>query len=354
MKKIISIITVFLVLFMLIFSINIYAVSLDNVNVTIDKDTVHPNETVKIDINFGQDLGSYTVDIAYDNNLLEYVSAEGITGVPNDNGTRIRLYFFDEQGGSNPRNSMSATFKAKEGITTSNPTDLSVTAEGLASPDTLINYDDITVPIVKSLIVEPLYEDYNISLNYSGDVIVNEEKDMKIVISSAMGKNYDHTRIIAEATTPNNGAVKLLATDSANLEHDIIQSGWGPAEGEAIGGTNVAKELNVKGIFSEAGNYSITLKLIDRDNSDAVIATKNFQIAVQKEATNPPTTENNNQNAENNTTTENSTITENDNTVTDNTTAPNNLPQTGNTIYFSIISIIVILIASYIYLRKKD
>ena len=350
MKKIISIITVFLVLFMLIFSINIYAVSLDNVNVTIDKDTVHPNETIKVDINFGQDLGSYTVDIAYDNNLLEYVSAEGITGTPNDNGTRIRAYFYDDKGGTNPSSSMSVTFKAKEGITTSNPTDLSITAEGLANPDASVNYDDITVPIVKSLIVEPLYEDYNISLNYSGDVIVNEEKDMKIVISSAMGKNYDHTRIIAEAVTPNNGTVKLLATDNANLEHDIIQSGWGPAEGESIGGQNVSKELNVRGIFNEIGNYSITLKLIDRDNSDAVIATKDFQIAVKEKATTtPPTTEDDNQNIENNNTT-----TENENTATDNTTTPNNLPQTGNTIYFAIISLIVILLVAYMYLKRKD
>ena len=34
-----------------------------------------------------------------------------------------------------PRTNMSVTFKAKEGIITSNPTDLSVTAEGLANAD---------------------------------------------------------------------------------------------------------------------------------------------------------------------------------------------------------------------------
>lgn len=345
MKKMVSIISIFLVLFLLTFSINIYAASLDTINITTDKQTVHPGDTVTVNVAFGTDLGAYTVDVAYDNNLLEFVSAEG--GTENDNGTRVRVYFYDQTGGSSPRNNMSVTFRAKQDILTSNPTDLSITAEGLANPDASVTYDDITTPIVKNIIVEPAYIDYDIALNYTGDIIKNEEKDMKIVISSSMGKNYEHTRIIAEATTPTGETVNLFATDEQGLEHDIIQSGWGDASGDPIGGKDVVKELAVRGLFSGSGDYSITLKLIDRDNSDSVIASKTFNIAVKNEATTttPGTTEN----PDNNEVVENTEANK-----TENQQEPSTLPKTGNTIYFAILPVIAILIASYFYLKKKD
>ena len=50
---------------------------------------------------------------------------------------------------TSPKESMSITFRAKEGIITSNPTDLAVTAEGLANPDASENYDDITTALEK-------------------------------------------------------------------------------------------------------------------------------------------------------------------------------------------------------------
>ncbi len=34
---------------------------------------------------------------------------------------------------------------------------------------------------------------------------------------------------------------ELLGTDAQQLEHDIIQSGWGDADGESIGGKDVLK-----------------------------------------------------------------------------------------------------------------
>ena len=361
MKKIISIVTIYIVLLMSIFSIKTYAASLDSINITTDKETVNPNDTIKVNIQFGEDLGAYTVDVAYDNNLLEYVSAEG--GTENDNGTRVRVYFYDQTGGSSPRNNMSVTFKAKDGITTSNPTDLSITAEGLANADASVTYDDITTPIIKNIVVEPVYTDYDIALNYTGDVIKDEKKDMKIVVSSSMGKNYEHTRIIAKATTPSGATVNLFATDSQGLEHDIIQNGWGDADGDSIGGVNVRKELDVRGLFSIAGDYSITLSLIDRDNSDAEIVSKTFTIAVLEEAkpTEPENPEevkpeekpepvepeeNPEANGETNNKEQNKVITENKNN-------PKNLPKTGNTIYVVILSIVAVLVVSYICIRKR-
>lgn len=359
MKKSITIIAIIILLLATVFTIKVAAADLGNFTVSTDKHTIHPKETIQVTVGFGEELGAYTVDIAYDNNLLEYVSAEG--GTANDNGTRIRVFYYDETGGSKPRTSMSVSFKAKSDLLTSNPTNFSVTAEGLANADASVSYDDITTPIIKEVIAEPNYVDYAIDLTYTGDIGENIAKDMKIDITSSMGKNYDHTRIVANATTPTGGSVKLLGKDSANLEHDIIQTGWGDAAGNPIGGKDVVKELNVQGLFSKAGDYTITLTLIDRDNSDAEIASKTFTIPVKgkenveppkeedednKEETPSPTPETPNDNNSNN-------DVKKPNDTTNTTKEPTKLPKAGTTNYITIISVMTILTISYVVLKSK-
>lgn len=339
MKKIVSTIAILLSIFMIMFSVNVYAASLDTINITTTKTTIHPGENVTVEIDFGEELGAYTVDVAYDNNLFEYVSVEGGTS-SDDNGTRVRTIFYDSTGGSNPRSNMSVTFKAKE-VLTSNPTDFSITAEGLANPDASVTYDDITTPIIKSVVVEPKYVDYDIKLEYSGDIIKNVEKDMKLIVSSTMGKNYEHTRIITEVTTPINATVQLLGTDSQGLEHDLIQSGWGDADGEAIGGKDVVKELALKGIFSDEGKYSLTFKLIDRDNADAVIASKTVDISIKETATTTPEEEKKEE-------------TQKPSEKPTETKKPTKMPQTGSMVYAYFVPVIMALTASYVILRKKN
>lgn len=337
MKKVIHIIVILFAIFVFTFSTGVYAVALDTINITTTKTTVNPGENVTVNIDFGKELGAYTVDVAYDNNLFEYVSSEG--GTSNDTGTKVRTIFYDTTGGANPRSNLSVTFKAKD-VLTSNPTDFSITAEGLAGPEPSVTYDDITIPIVKSVVVEPKYVDYDIKLEYTGDIIKNVEKDMKLVTSSTMGKNYEHTRIIAEVTTPENATVQLLGTDNAGLEHDIIQSGWGDANGEAIGGKDVVKELAVRGTFSDSGKYSITFKLINRDDSDAVIASKTVDITVKNTAAEPDNeiNENNKPNEE----------------IEKEETEPSKMPQTGNTVYGYFIPVIMILTVAFVALKKKN
>lgn len=354
MKKVLGLITIFFCVFMIALSMKVYAVSLDTINISTDKHTVHPGETVKVNIDFGTDLGSYTVDVAYDKQLLEYVSAEG--GLANDTGTKVRVFFVDSNGGATPRKNMSVTFKAKDEILTSNPTEFSITAEGLAGSSPSNSYDDITIPIIKDIIVEPNFIDYDIALNYTGDVIVNEEKNMEIVISSKMGKNYEHTRIIAEVVTPNGENVKLLAKDSQNLEHDIIESGWGSAKGDPLGGKDVLKKLSARGVFTGKGDYTITLKIINRDNSDSEIASKTFKVNVkEKTQQNTPNTNTNTTTPPATGETDNGKIENNSiNNVTTNNSKPTSLPKTGNMIYLAILPVILILGITYIALRKKD
>ena len=347
MKKTISLIITILMITMLLFTVKSYAVSLDTVKFDVDKTVVRPGEEVKATLDFGKQLGAYTVEVKYDNNIFEYVSVDG--GTANDTTDKVKVTFHDSTGGTSPRENMSVTFKAKEGITTSNPTELTATAEGLSNPDASETYDDITTPLVKNLTVEPEYKDYQITLEHAGDIEKDVEKEMKLTYSSSMGRYYEHARLIAEATTPKDASVKLLATDGVTkAETDIIQSGWGDPQGYKIGGKDVSQTLNVRALFSEVGDYSITLKLIDRDNSDTVIAQKTFEYKVAEREVTPPEEE-----TEQPTQKPDQTTTETKPNDTVKQETPNKLPKTGYNEYVIMSVVLFSVIGLGIYINKK-
>ena len=374
MKKLFSFILAILLIFC-IFQLNVKAASIPLGSVTVDitKEKVLPGEEVTVNINFGTDLGAYTFDVAYDNSIFEYVSAEG--GTPNDNGTRVRVTYYDTAGGTNPRSKMSVTFKAKEDITSTNPTDFSVTAEGLANNDASQEYDDITTPIKKNVTVEPNYIDYTIEFNHSGKLVVDEENAMELITKSSMGKNYDHVKMQVEVTkkTSDSATVQLLAIERTRAQVDLIQDGWGEPDGYELGGKDVEQILDVQGVFSEVGEYVIKISLLDKDSSDAVIATKDFTFNVEKATTgdtdNDETTppdgnagDTNNGNGGNNNGGEsgNGNNEQNGNGGQNNNQGeqnveevPEKLPQTGMTKYVYIITAIAILGAIYITLKNE-
>ena len=345
MKKIIYSIIIFTTMIISLLTIKVKAASLDAINIETNKVTVNPGEEVTLTIEFGKSLGAYTFDIAYDNKLLEFVSASD--GTPNDMSTKVRIVYYDSSGGSNTKDSLTVVFKAKEGITTSNPTDLSITAEGLANGDASEQYDDIDVPITKNITVEPDYKDYELNLQYDGEIVKNQEKEITITTSSEMGKYYDHARLIAEVTTQTGGTVTLIGIDEQQMKHDLIQSGWGDPSGYKIGG-KVNQVLKFTGLFTEAGDYQITLKLIDRDSSDASIVEKTFDIKVVEEST--VEDENDNTNTGNNT--ENTTDNTTNNTEEQEKAEeiPKELPKTG--INYTGIFIALIVLAILIYFTK--
>lgn len=350
MKKIIYSIIIFTTMIISLLTIKVKAASLDAINIETNKSIVNPGEEVTLTIEFGKSLGAYTFDIAYDNKLLEFVSASD--GTPNDMSTKVRIVYYDSSGGSNTKDSLTVVFKAKEGITTSNPTDLSITAEGLANGDASEQYDDIDVPITKNITVEPDYKDYELNLQYDGEIVKNQEKEVTITTSSEMGKYYDHARLIAEVTTQTGGTVTLIGIDEQQMKHDLIQSGWGDPSGYKIGG-KVEQVLKFTGLFTEAGDYQITLKLIDRDSSDTSIVEKTFDIKVVEEST--VEDENDNTNTGNNTenTTDNITnSTEEQEKIEE---LPKELPKTGINYTGIVIALIVLAILIYFtkYRKKK-
>ena len=356
MKKIISLIIVSMLLATIFLTGYSYATALDALKVEIDKTTVRPGEEVTATVTFGEKLGAYTFDFKYDNNIFEYVSVDG--GTANDTSDKVRVTFHDSTGGTNPRENMSIKFRAKADITTSNPTEITVTAEGMANADASVNYDDVTVPIVKNLTVEPEYKDYVIKLEHTGNIEKGVEKEMKLSYSSSMGRHYEHARLIADVTTPKGASVKMLATRAkTRTEQDIIQSGWGDPQGYKIGGKDVSQVLNVRALFSDVGDYTITLKLIDRDTSDNVIAQNTFQYKIAEPVTNnpgqqEPTPEQSVPEAEKpvpESTTPESTIQSGNSNIS----KPTTLPKTGYNLYVPVFVVIVSLFGLGIFYNKK-
>ena len=359
MKKKILCFALILFLILCIYQIRIFAASvpLGTVTVNVTDTKIEPGQEVTVNIDFGTTLGAYTFDVAYDNNIFEYVRSEG--GTENDNGTRVRVTYYDSTGGTNPRSNMSVTFKAKENIVSTNPTDFSITAEGLANADASQTYDDITTPIKKSVTVEPNYVDYTIEFNQTGTILVDEANDMELITRSTMGKNYDHVKMTVEVTKKpsDNANVTLLATTRTRQEVDLIRDGWGEPDGYQLGGKNVEQILDVRGTFSEIGDYTIKVSLLDMDSSNAVIQEKEFNFSVKNEEivnegeeTVPPT-ENENENQNNNEGNVEGTTNNGENTTQEE--LPESLPKTGTTQYAYIIAVISILAAAYITLQNQ-
>ena len=367
LKRILSIVVILaLILFTLQINVHAQSVPLGSVEVTLTQEKIAPGEEVTININFGTDLGAYTFDVAYDNSIFEYVRSEG--GTENDNGTRVRVTYYDSAGGTNPRTNMSVTFRAKADLEATNPTNFSVTAEGLANADASQTYDDITSPIQKSITVEPNYVDYTLSLNYTGNVVKNEEKAMELITQSSMGRNYDHVKMQVEITKkPSDSAtVKLLATERTRQEIDLVQDGWGEPSGYELGGKDASQVLDIRGLFSENGNYTIKISLLDMDSSNAVIVSRDFNVDVVETSNgnnNGGTTgEGENGTGNNGTTGENGNANDNTNNGTNGTQnngenkneeIPQTLPATGSTQYGYILSALAILVTSYIVVRNS-
>lgn len=116
-------------------------------------------------------------------------------------------------------------------------------------------------------------------ISYEGEVKVNEEKSTLIILA---GENTPvHTNVRVKVDIEGPATPKLLATDSLGTEIDIAQWGyWGPEAGFAIAGT-FSNETPVKATFTEAGSYTITLKLLDVQNGDDILAEKSVTVQVK-------------------------------------------------------------------------
>lgn len=115
MKKVISIILIFIIVILLNISISNISLAAENLAIKTDNQTIQINENFKIYINIGNiKVASYTLNIYFDNDKLEYISGPKNTNVVNN---RIINVWYDQTGGKNTRQNQDIAvfeFKAKE------------------------------------------------------------------------------------------------------------------------------------------------------------------------------------------------------------------------------------------------
>lgn len=345
MRKIFYVIIWCIIAFFLL-QIDCYAVGLSDLKIELDKSLIHPNENVDIAIDFGQPLSEFEIEIAYDSNLFEYVSTSNDVNIY-DNGNIITITY-PTLSNNTSVNTLEVKFKAKSDIISTNPTNFKVTLQNLKDGTNLEVIDNPENPFDLALVLEPVYTNYIIDLSYDGTLISKKENDLKLTIKSEMGQNYVNTKLYAIVNSPENSEVEIFANDSNGINYNLVEEGWGGENGEPIGGKNVVKQLNLRGIFKKEGEYNVTFELVDINNSDYIIASNTFDIEVKNEdelkletsntITNLNTTVGSIQNTSNN----------------ENEVSIKTLPKAGSTIYFIIIPTVIIIILACWLIKKKD
>ena len=170
---------------------------------------------------------------------------------------------------------------------------------------------------------------YNFEINYTGNIIQNEDKNATVVLEGTDATPYSNVRIkvdfVSGPSTPT-----IIAYDTNDIGYNIVEFGyWGPEAGFAVGGT-FRNETPILARYLDAGTYVVRLSLVDVNNNEAVITSKEFTQTVLAS-----------------TTTEEPSI---GNAVTDNVV--NNtieeIPQTGVSIWVYLGVIVAVVLVIYI------
>lgn len=183
--------------------------------------------------------------------------------------------------------------------------------------------------VLFSTIILAADQGYEFGLNYEGTVVVGEEKSSSVTLTGTDATPYTNVRIKVDIVS---GPAKptLLAYDSNGIGYNIAEIGyWGPEAGFAVGGT-FTNETPVTATFPEAGTYVIKLSLVDVNNNETVITSKEFTVTVVSNATEEPAIPENN--------------------IITNTTVNNaieNIPQAGTSWWVYLIVIAAVIVAAW-------
>jgi len=178
---------------------------------------------------------------------------------------------------------------------------------------------------------------YEFIVEFEGDVKKDVPKNATVTLRGTNAVPYTNVQIKVEQLS-GPGTPEILATDSQGNTYDIADIGaWGPPSGFAVGGSfeNVTPIIAT---YSVAGTYVSRISLVDVNNSNAVITSKEFTVTVVEDTANNNTTNN----------------TVADNTVTNNTVVNNTIteiPQTGTSIW-TYMFVAIALIGAVLLIKK--
>ena len=267
MKKVISIILIFIIVILLNTSISNISLATESLTIKTDNQTIQKNENFKIYINIGSiSVASYTLNIYFDNDKLEYISGPENTNVVNN---RIINIWYDKTGGNNTRQNQDIAtfeFKAKEtGVANFN-----LTGELYDSNGSRINIDNTNENPVN-------FSKLSLQIN------IIEQEENSIELNTIAGENnnsllkvmrLDKEGLIPEFSPDIKDYYFIVDLDTNNLEVTAIPEA-----------TNANVQISGNQDLKEGIN-TILIKVTSRDNTSKSIYTINVTKTGDKEAAN--------------------------------------------------------------------
>lgn len=267
MKKVISIILIFIIVISLSISISNISLAAENLTIKTDNQTIQKNENFKIYINIGNiKVASYTLNIYFDNDKLEYISGPENTNVVNN---RIINVWYDQTGGKNTRQNQDIAvfeFKAKEtGVVNFN-----LTGEFYDSNGSRINTNNInenpTNISNSSLQINIIEQQEN---NIEPNAITGEDNNSLLKIM-----RLDKEGLIPEFSPDIKDYYFIADLDTNNLEVTAIPEA-----------TNANVQISGNQGLKEGLN-TILIEVTSRDNTSKSVYTINATKTRDKEAAN--------------------------------------------------------------------
>lgn len=267
MKKVISIILICIIEISLNISINNISLAAENLTIKTDNQTIQKDEKFKIYINIGNiQVASYTLNIYFDNDKLEYISGPENTNVVNN---RIINVWYDQTGGKNTRQNQDIAvfeFKTKEaGATSLNLIGEFYDSNGnrISTSNTNENSANISNSSLQINIVEQ--PENSIELN----TITGEDNNSLLRIM-----RLDKEGLIPEFSPDIKDYYFIADLDTNNLEVTAIPEA-----------TNANVQISGNQGLKEGLN-TILIEVISRDNSSKSVYTINVTKTGDKEAAN--------------------------------------------------------------------
>lgn len=193
--------------------------------------------------------------------------------------------------------------------------------------------------VALSSIVMAANQGYEFSITYTGKVIAGEEKKATVTLTGTEATPYTNVRVESEHIS---GPAKatVYAYDSNGNKFDLSETGdWGPTSGFAVGGT-FTNDTQIAITYPKAGTYVSVIRLVDLNNNNAVITSKEFTVTVEDNSAQEPATPQNN-------VVSNSTV---NNTIT-------SIPQAGISwwVYLIVIAAVIVVVWAIItFVKNKE
>lgn len=136
----------------------------------------------------------------------------------------------------------------------------------------------IATLIIPTTIKAASGEGYTIGLEYNKSIIAGEKVDATAILKGTDATPYTNARINFEITGP--ATPSVIAYEEDGTPVDVMKYGYYGPEGGFLVGNTFENRTRIEAEFPKAGEYTLTMSLVDMSNDKAVIASETYTISV--------------------------------------------------------------------------